>query len=379
MALPETTPNLAAPAIESDQKTPLKVTWLQEMLNKKNMVAESPKSKPQEAAPVEQLAFVASKFDEVVGDYRSPIGAVEQPTGPEYLNSIKWGWNELPMSASPLSGSILRLLMAEPGMKEKIEGEIKKGHRFSLAHQPGQQNFILIDIWKEKDKISGELVTRKNSTPYLIKNPESVKPEEPKPEMLPEEKAPVEKSFMKLPTISKEVTPVEDLHAPLPPEMKDTTVEPAPNAHWNLMRSKFSKETFYNKTASGQGRFQREEDKKDQPAFVTEIKKYDKEQKITGPLERLLQGTLEGELLKEWNIAKTIPTNAFLYPEKYLWEGPDGKPMRRTLDNYPIASLRIRDKLVGVLGTFQKMNPLADLEKMPLGEAFDEFAKENLI
>ena len=359
MALPELVPNL------TKSESPLKVTWLQTMLDQQKKVV---KDKNDAESPDQKLAFVGGKLDEVLN---KTVSNAEQAPVPKQEASITWGLEGKPLESNPLSGSILRLLMEEPGMKEKIDAGIKNGHSYSLMHQPGTKNFYLWDKWNETK--NGITTPRKTATPFLINNPEDIKPEI-KEEVVPPVETP---AFMQIPMIPKEEGQISEKKLDKLPEIKkEASPVNAPNNHWALMRSKFSNEAFNQKTPQEQQAFQEKADTRPQPHFVDKIREYEAAEEEAKPtfLEFALGGKIEGELLHQWEAIKNIPARAFLYPEKYTW---GEKNNERTTEEYPEAFRALRAKVVGSIERLGLKG--ASIETMPLHEAIDKVVEMNLV
>ena len=95
-------------------------------------------------------------------------------------------------------------------------------------------------------------------------------------------------------------------------------------------------------------------------------------------LESAFGAKLEGPLLKEWSVAKTIPAQPFIYPTEYYWgRSSSNQPIERSLEDYPEASKKLREKLVTVVEELKAKNTAVD--KMNVGEAVDAGLANNLI
>jgi len=95
-------------------------------------------------------------------------------------------------------------------------------------------------------------------------------------------------------------------------------------------------------------------------------------------LETLFGAKMEGTLLQEWSKAKNIPARPFLYPTEYYW-GSDssGKPVERSLENYPEASKKLRNTLINVAS--KMTSPNINSETMKVGDMVDEALKNNIV
>jgi hypothetical protein len=85
-----------------------------------------------------------------------------------------------------------------------------------------------------------------------------------------------------------------------------------------------------------------------------------------------------GSSLDEWNIAKTIPARAFIYPTEYAW-GTDesGNPITRSLENYPPHALKLREKIAEI---FEELHDKGtDIEKITVNDALTKAVDTGMI
>lgn len=376
MALPELKPHVSSET--TPPKAEMKVTWLESML-KKNLE----RNVPETATADKAFALVGDKLDKSLGlmganepEVTSPkITQIKEaaPKAPDISKAIGWGLEGKPLTSSPISGSILKLLMEAPGnWKSKIENGIKNGHTYNLLHQPGQRNFFLFDIYTQADGTPKKIIST-----FEIKNPDDVKPEPAKPteEIL---KPPVEEqAFVKIPMIP-ENEGIATNPDKLPKVKQEIPLAQAPNNHFRLMRSRFGKQEFNQQypTSADKDAFQAKADANAQPGFVTKIREYEAEQEATKPtfLEWAFGKTPAGKTLEQWNAMKNVPAKAFLYPEQYSWEG---MPQDLTIENYPDEFKLLRTK---TLGAIEKLGLKGEnITTMPLQEALDKIVDLGLI
>jgi hypothetical protein len=66
------------------------------------------------------------------------------------------------------------------------------------------------------------------------------------------------------------------------------------------------------------------------------------------PIERrdVFLKTIFGTNMYIWERAQSIPARAFIYPSEYSWgTNEQGKPIERSLDDYPVEARRLRQKI----------------------------------
>ncbi len=88
--------------------------------------------------------------------------------------------------------------------------------------------------------------------------------------------------------------------------------------------------------------------------------------------------TIFGNNMRVWELAQSIPARAFIYPGEYTW-GTDeqGKPIERTLEDYPAEARRFRQKIA------QSVEDIATqgtpIETTPIGTVLDMIFNKGIL
>lgn len=423
MALPELKPQLNQ---ETTSPNPdMKISWVQKMLDAQKAEAAG------NAKPASALNFitdngskeaVAASAVNTLDKALNTMGANSPeitktavlqpketvPAAPDYSKSITLGFEGKPLSGNPQSGSILRVLMDVPGMKSKIDNGLANGHTYNIVHQPGQKSFWFWDNWEETNKTTGVVSKRKVPTMYEIKEelPPVVKPEQ---ETLPESPltisiSPSEVAHVEVPEdiVLEPTEPMEEILKPpvqeqafvkipmipeddestnpdkLPKVKNEIPLDQAPNSHFRLMRARFAKQEFNQKYPTEQAKAGHQErvDQNNEPGFVTKIREYEAQQEAAKPtfLEWAFGTKPEGKTLEQWNVMKNVPTDAFMNPEKYSWEG---MPQDLTIENYPEEFKSLRNKVMNAVEELGHRGE--DLKSLSLEKALEKAVNLDLV
>jgi hypothetical protein len=144
------------------------------------------------------------------------------------------------------------------------------------------------------------------------------------------------------------------------------------------MRARFAKQEFNQKHPTEQAKvaYQQKVDQNDQPGFVTKIREYEAEQEAAKPtfLEWAFGTKPEGRTLEQWNVMKNVPTDAFMNPEKYSWEG---MPQDLAFENYPDEFKSLRNKVMNAVEELSHKGE--DLKTLPLEKALEKIVDLDLV
>lgn len=266
------------------------------------------------------------------------------------------------LSADPLSGSILKVLM-DNGFKQKIEQGYASGHTYTVLRAPSSSDFTLIDTWTEKTTdASGKEITTMRKTYQFFK---IVEPESHQISIRPEEiTAPAEELADKeknIPGVSA-ATPLPE-PTPIPAEIKPKVIPTVSSI--DLLRKKFQT----NKPSPELPASVKNLSATAIPTPATLSPEVHKKQFIE---------TVFGEYIHEWELAQKIPARPFIYPTEYSW-GTDaaGNPIMHTLEDYPEHARKLREKIVNV--TEMLATEGTDIEHLTVGQVLDDAFKKDLL
>lgn len=91
-----------------------------------------------------------------------------------------------------------------------------------------------------------------------------------------------------------------------------------------------------------------------------------------------LLDSLFGTELPVWEVVKTIPARAFIYPSEYAWGTDDqGRIIEKTLEDYPLSARKFREKIAQAVEEVATQG--TPIETTPIGDVVDTIFSKGIL